>query len=45
MEFIRVSEAKLKELSLIERVIKVEEELKALREFVERRFEVLEGRF
>ncbi|BAU23577.1 hypothetical protein THC_1206 [Caldimicrobium thiodismutans] len=41
-EYIRVNEAKLKELSLIERVVRVEEELKALREFVERRFEALQ---
>jgi hypothetical protein len=45
MEFIRVNEAKLKELSLIERVVRVEEELKALREFVEKRFEVMDERF
>ncbi|WP_153303649.1 hypothetical protein [Caldimicrobium thiodismutans] len=32
----------MKELSLIERVVRVEEELKALREFVERRFEALQ---
>ncbi len=35
----------LKELSLIERVVRVEEELKALREFVEKRFEVMDERF
>ncbi len=45
MGYIRVNEARMKELSLIERVVEVEEELKALREFVERRFEVLERRF
>ncbi len=45
MEFIRVNEAKLKELSLIERVVRVEEELKALREVVEKRFEVMDKRF
>jgi len=44
-EFLRQSEIKAKELSLIERVIRVEEELKALKEIEKARFETMETRF
>jgi len=44
-EFLRQSEIKAKELSLIERVIRVEEELKALKEIEKARFEAMEKRF
>jgi len=44
-EFLRQSEIKAKELSLIERVIRVEEELKALKEIEKTRFEAMEKRF
>jgi len=44
-ELIRKNEMKMKELSLIERVIRVEEELKALREIESARFEAIEKRF
>jgi len=44
-EFLRQSEIKAKELSLIERVIRVEEELKALKEIEKARFEAMETRF
>jgi len=43
-EFLRQSEIKAKELSLIERVIRVEEELKALKEIEKARFEAMETR-
>jgi len=42
---LRQSEIKAKELSLIERVIRVEEELKALKEIEKARFEAMETRF
>jgi len=44
-EFLRQSEIKAKELSLIERVIRVEVELKALKEIEKTRFEAMEARF
>ena len=44
-ELIRKNEMKMKELSLIERIIRVEEELKALREIESARFEAIEKRF
>ena len=44
-EFVRKGEGRIKELSLIERIVKVEEELKALREIEQARFEASEKRF
>ena len=44
-EFLHQSEIKAKELSLIERVIRVEEELKALKEIEKTRFEAMDKRF
>ncbi|ROR03222.1 hypothetical protein [Desulfosoma caldarium] len=44
-QYVRGGEAQLKELSLLERVIRVEEELRALREIEAARFESLEKRF
>ncbi|SFM79413.1 hypothetical protein [Thermodesulforhabdus norvegica] len=44
-DFVRNNELKAKELSLIERVIRVEEELKSLRVIETERFEVTEKRF
>jgi glutathione S-transferase len=44
-EFVRKNDQRAKELSLIERVIRVEEELKALREIEAARFEAMEKRF
>jgi hypothetical protein len=44
-EFIRQNELRAKELSLIERIVRVEEELKALRQTMEVRFESMEKRF
>lgn len=44
-EFLRQSELRAKELSLIERVIRVEEELKSLKETIDLRFEAMEKRF
>ena len=44
-EFVRKNDQRAKELSLIERVIRVEEELKALREIEAARFEAIEKRF
>ena len=44
-EFVRQNEQKAKELSLIERIIRVEEELKALKEIELARFEAIEKRF
>ena len=44
-EVVRQGEAKAKELSLLERIIRVEEELKALREIEDARFEAIEKRF
>ena len=43
--FVLTNEQRAKELSLMERVIKVEEELKALREIESARFEAMEKRF
>lgn len=43
--FVRQNEQRAKELSLIERIIRVEEELKALREIENARFEAAEKRF
>ena len=44
-KMIRKNEMRMKELSLIERVVKVEEELRALREIESSRFEAIEKRF
>ena len=44
-EFVRENEQKAKELSLLERIIRVEEELKALKEIELARFEAIEKRF
>ncbi len=44
-EYVRSNETRAKELSLIERVVRVEEELKALREIEAARFEAMEKRF
>jgi len=44
-EFMRQSELRAKELSLIERIIRIEEELKALKEVEKARFETIEARF
>jgi len=43
-EFVRKNELRTKELSLMERIIRVEEELKALREIEASRFEAIEKR-
>ncbi|MGB9823349.1 MAG: hypothetical protein ACP5O9_06625, partial [Thermodesulfovibrio sp.] len=43
--FVRQNEQRVKEFSLIERIIRVEEELKALREIENARFEASEKRF
>jgi hypothetical protein len=40
-EFVKQNEQKAKEISLIERILRVEEELKALREVEQTRFETL----
>ncbi|MDW8095128.1 MAG: hypothetical protein RMI63_08950, partial [Caldimicrobium sp.] len=40
-DFVMEHEKKAKEISLIERLIRVEEELRSMREFEERRFEAL----
>jgi len=45
LEFVRKNEERAKELSLVERVVRVEEELKALREIEGARFQALEERF
>jgi len=44
-DFVRKNEERARELSLIERVIRVEEELKSLREIESARFEASEKRF
>ncbi|MEN2985343.1 MAG: hypothetical protein ABDH16_01580 [Thermodesulfovibrionaceae bacterium] len=44
-DFIYGREQKVKELSLIERIIRVEEEIKALKEIERTRFEVSDKRF
>jgi hypothetical protein len=44
-EFVRRNDQRAKELSLMERIVRVEEELKALREIEAHRFEVSEKRF
>lgn len=44
-EFVHANEIRLKELSLIDRVVRVEEELKALREISEAKFDASEKRF
>ena len=41
-EFAQVNELRLRELSIIERVVRVEEELKSLREMSEVRFDTLQ---
>ena len=43
--FVQNNEIKLKELSLIERVVRVEEELKYLRQMFEVKFDAVEKRF
>ena len=43
-EFVEKNEIRLKELSLIERIVRVEEELKSLREMSEIKFEAMEKR-
>ena len=43
--FVQVNELRAKELSLIERVVRVEEELKSLRKIEAARFEAMEKRF
>jgi DNA anti-recombination protein RmuC len=45
LEFVRKNEDRAKELALIERVVRVEEELKALREIESARFEAIQERF
>jgi hypothetical protein len=44
-EYIERNEVRIKELALMERVIRVEEELKALRQMSEIRFEAVDKRF
>jgi hypothetical protein len=44
-EFIARNDVRIKELSLIERIVRVEEELKALREISEAKFDASEKRF
>jgi flagellar capping protein FliD len=44
-EFVERNELRLKELSLIERIVRVEEELKAMREMFEVKFEAIDKRF
>ena len=44
-EYVEKNELRLKEISLIERVVRVEEELKAMREVFETRFEAMDKRF
>jgi len=44
-EFVRENELKIRELSLMERIVRVEEELKALREIQIAQFEAIEKRF
>jgi septation ring formation regulator EzrA len=44
-EFVERNELRLKELSLIERIVRVEEELKNLREMSEVKFDAMEKRF
>jgi chaperonin cofactor prefoldin len=44
-EFVERNELRLKELSLIERIVRVEEELKSMREMSEVKFEAMEKRF
>ena len=43
--FVQVNEQRARELALMERVVRVEEELKALREIELARFEAMEKRF
>ena len=45
LEYVRRNEDRARELSLVERVIRVEEELKALREIEAARFDAAEKRF
>ena len=44
-QFVRANEQRSRELALMERVVRVEEELKALREIESARFEAMERRF
>lgn len=44
-EFIEKNDVRIKELSLIERIVRVEDELKALREISEAKFDASEKRF
>jgi hypothetical protein len=43
--FVQNNEIKLKELSLVERVVRVEEELKYLRQMLELKFDAVDKRF
>jgi len=45
LEFVRKNEDRAKELALIERIVRVEEELRALREIEGARFEAIQERF
>ncbi|MEJ5349128.1 MAG: hypothetical protein WHS46_10640 [Desulfosoma sp.] len=45
VEFVRANEQRAKELSLLERIIRVEEELKALRQIEADRFQAINDRF
>ena len=45
VEFVKENELKIRELSLMERIVRVEEELKALREIQIAQFEAIEKRF
>ena len=45
VEFVKENELKIRELSLMERIVRVEEELKALREIQIAQFEAMEKRF
>ena len=44
-DFVRTNELRAREFSLLERIVRVEEELKALREIEAARFEAMEKRF
>ena len=44
-QFVKQNEERARELSLMERILRVEEELKSLREIESSRFEVMENRF
>ena len=44
-EFARTNGSRVKEMALLERIVRVEEELKSLREMFGIRFEAIDGRF